>query len=301
MGKLIRCITSDGFVVAYGIDSTDIVSAAEGYHKTSAVVTAALGRLLTAASIMGSMLKGEKDTLTVKIDGGGPAGSIVAVSDSLGFVKGYAVNPVVEIPLKENGKLDVGGAVGKNGTLYVIKDLGLKEPYNGFVPILTGEIAEDITEYFAISEQIPTVCSLGVLVNPDLTVNCAGGYIIQLLPAAVGDEGIISKLEENIRRMKPITELLSAGLDIEDIVKSALDGFDVEVLDETEAGYKCGCSRERFSRALASLPVEELKEIIDDIGEAHTVCQFCGGEYKFTKSELMSILNNKREKNEKNT
>lgn len=301
MAKLIRCITSDGLVVAYGIDSTDIVSAAESYHKTSAVVTAALGRLLTAASMMGSMLKGEKDTLTVKIDGGGPAGSIVAVSDSGGFVKGYAVNPVVEIPLKENGKLDVSGAVGKEGTLYVIKDLGLKEPYNGFVPILTGEIAEDITEYFAISEQIPTVCSLGVLVNPDLTVNCAGGYIIQLLPAAVGDEGIISRLEENIRKMKPITELLSGGADIEDIIKTALDGFEVEVLDEANVSYNCRCSRERFHRALSSLPAEELEEIIEDIGEAHTVCQFCGSEYQFTKSELLNILSNKREKNQKNT
>ena len=301
MGKLIRCITGDGLVVAYGIDSTDIVSAAEKYHKTSAVVTAALGRLLTAASMMGDMLKGEKDTLTVKIDGGGPAGAIVAVSDSKGFVRGYAVNPVVEIPLKENGKLDVGSAVGKNGTLYVIKDLGLKEPYNGFVPIATGEIAEDITEYFAISEQIPTVCALGVLVNPDLTVNCAGGYIIQLLPAATGDETVISKLEDNIRKMKPVTELLASGADIETIIRLALSGFEVEVLSESNVSYKCNCSRERFLGALSSLKEEELTEIIEEIGEANTVCQFCESEYKFTKSELKTILKNKREKNEKNT
>ena len=301
MGKKIRCITSDGLVVAYGLDSTDIVSVAEKYHKTSAVVTAALGRLLTAASIMGGMLKGEKDTLTVKIDGGGPAGSIVAVSDSLGNVRGYAVNPVVELPLKENGKLDVGAAVGKNGTLYVIKDLGLKEPYNGFVPISTGEIAEDITGYFAVSEQIPTVCALGVLVNPDLTVNCAGGYIIQLLPAAAGDEKTISKLEDNIRKMKPVTELLSAGRDIEDIVRTVLDGFEVEVLSEGSAAYKCNCSRSRFKNALSSLKENELTEIIEEIGEAHTVCQFCGSEYRFTKSELENILNNKRRKNQKNT
>ena len=299
MGKLIRCITSDGLVVAYGIDSTDIVSAAEKYHKTSAVVTAALGRLLTAASMMGNMLKGKKDTLTVKIDGGGPCGAIVAVSDSEGFVRGYAVNPVVEIPLKGNGKLDVGTAVGKNGTLYVIKDLGLKEPYNGFVPIATGEIAEDITEYFAVSEQIPTVCALGVLVNPDLTVNCAGGYIIQLLPTATGNETVISRLEENIRRMKPVTELLSSGMDIENVLRLALDGFDVEVLSESNVSYKCNCSRERFQSALSSLNEAELSEIIEEIGEANTVCQFCGREYRFTKSELQNILNNKRKKIEK--
>ena len=301
MGKLIRCITSDGLVCAFGIESTDIVSAAERYHKTSAVVTAALGRMLTAASLMGDMLKGEKDTLTVKIDGGGPAGPIIAAADSNGNVRGYAVNPVVEIPLKENGKLDVGGAVGKNGTLYVIKDLGLKEPYNGFVPISTGEIAEDITGYFAVSEQIPTVCALGVLVNPDLTVNCAGGYIIQLLPAAAGDEAVISKLEENIRKMKPVTELLSEGKDIEEIIRTSLSGFEVEVLNEHTAEYKCNCSRARFKNALTALTADELEGIISDIGEAHTVCQFCGNEYIFTKNELQNILNNKRQKNQKNT
>ncbi|MCQ2441222.1 MAG: Hsp33 family molecular chaperone HslO, partial [Clostridia bacterium] len=193
MGKLIRCITSDGLVMATALDSTDIVSKAEQIHKTSAVVTAALGRLLTATSMMGDMLKNTNDSITVKLDGDGPIGSVIAVSDAVGNVRGYAINPVVEIPLKENGKLDVSGAVGTNGTLYVMKDLGLKEPYNGFVPIATGEIAEDITAYFAISEQIPTVCALGVLVNPDLTVNKSGGYIIQLLPAANGDEEIISK------------------------------------------------------------------------------------------------------------
>lgn len=299
MGKLIRCITSDGLVCASAVDSTDIVAKAEKYHKTSAVVTAALGRLLTAASMMGDMLKGEKNTLTLKIDGDGPAGPIIAAADSSGNVKGYAVNPVVEIPLKPNGKLDVGGAVGTNGTLYVIKDLGLKEPYNGFVPVATGEIAEDITGYFAVSEQIPTVCALGVLVNPDLTVNCAGGYIIQLLPAANGDEAIISKLEENIRKMEPVTEMLSAGKDIEEIVRTALSGFDVEVLSESKAEYKCGCSRQRFYNALTALSVDELTGIIDEIGEADTVCQFCEKHYKFTKSELVNILESKSKKSKK--
>lgn len=290
MGKLIRCITSDGLVMATAIDSTDIVAKAEKYHKTSAVVTAALGRLLTATSMMGDMLKNSQDSITVKIDGGGPVGSIVTAADSYGNVRGYAVNPVVEIPLKENGKLDVSGAVGTDGSLYVMKDLGLKEPYNGFIPIATGEIAEDITAYYAVSEQIPTVCALGVLVNPDLTVRKSGGYIIQLLPAATGDEEIISKLEKNISAMKPVTELLDSGKDIEEIVRIALDGFEVEVLDERKATYKCNCSRERFEKALISLGADELEDLARDLPEAEMKCQFCNKTYVFTDKEIRKII-----------
>lgn len=293
MGRLIRCITSDGLIMATALDSTDIVSKAEELHKTSAVVTAALGRLLTATSMMGDMLKNAKDTITIKIAGDGPIGSVVAAGDSYGNVRGYAVNPVVEIPLKENGKLDVGGAVGTDGSLYVIKDLGLKEPYNGFVPISTGEIAEDITAYFAISEQIPTVCALGVLVNPDLTVNCAGGYIIQLLPAANGDEEIITKLENNIKRMPSVTELLSSGKDIEDIVRIALDGFEVEILDERFAEYRCTCSRERFKKALKSISKKELREMAEEMPEVETNCHFCNSKYVFSKSEIQDIVDKK--------
>ncbi len=290
MGKLIRCITSDGLVMATALDSTDIVARAEELHKTSAVVTAALGRLLTATSLMGNALKGEDSTITVKIDGNGPSGAVIAVADSRGDVRGYAVNPVVEIPLKENGKLDVSGAVGKDGTLYVIKDLGMKEPYNGFVPIATGEIAEDIATYYAVSEQIPTVCALGVLVNPDLTVRVAGGYIIQLLPAAYGYDEVIDKLEANIKVMKPITTLLDEGKDILEIVKIALNGFEVEVLEEQTATYKCNCSRERFESALKSLNREELEAMADEMEKAETVCQFCGSVYTFTSSEIRSFL-----------
>ena len=290
MGKLIRCITSDGLVMATALDSTDIVAEAEKLHKTSAVVTAALGRLLTATSLMGNALKGEENTITVKIDGNGPAGAVIAVADSRGDVRGYAVNPVVEIPLKENGKLDVSGAVGRDGTLYVIKDLGMKEPYNGFVPIATGEIAEDIAAYYAVSEQIPTVCALGVLVNPDLTVRVAGGYIIQLLPAAYGYDEVIDKLEANIKVMKPITTLLDEGKDILDIVKIALDGFEVEVLSEQTTAYKCNCSRERFETALKSLNKEELEQMADEMEKAETVCQFCGSVYSFTNDEIRSFL-----------
>ena len=290
MGKLIRCITSDGLVMATALDSTDIVAEAERLHKSSAVVTAALGRLLTATSMMGNALKGKSNTITVKIDGDGPAGALIAVADSSGDVRGYAVNPVVESPLKDNGKLDVCGAVGTQGTLFVIKDLGMKEPYNGFVPISTGEIAEDIAAYYAISEQIPTVCALGVLVNPDLTVRVAGGYIIQLLPAAHGYEEVISKLENNIKVMKPITTLLDEGKTIEEIVKIALDGFEVEVLSEQTAAYKWNCSRERFEKALKSLNQEELTEMADEMEKAETVCQFCGSVYTFTSDEIRSFL-----------
>lgn len=290
MGKLIRCITSDGLVMATALDSTDIVSRAEELHNTSAVVTAALGRLLTATAMMGNALKGNDNTITVKIDGDGPAGALIAVADSRGDVRGYAINPVIEIPLKENGKLDVCGAVGTQGTLYVIKDLGLKEPYNGFVPLASGEIAEDIAAYYAVSEQIPTVCALGVLVNPDLTVRVAGGYIIQLLPAAHGYEEVISKLENNIKEMKPITTLLDEGKTIEEIVKIALKGFEVEVLSEQTAEYKCNCSRERFESALKSLNQEELESMANEMEKAETVCQFCGSVYTFTSDEIRSFL-----------
>ena len=289
MGKLIRCITSDGLIMASAVESTDIVAKAEELHKSSAVMTAALGRLLTAASLMGNMLKGAKNTLTLKLAGNGPAGSLIAVSDAEGNVRGYAVNSVVELPLKENGKLDVSGAVGTEGTLYVIKDLGLKEPYNGFVPLVSGEIAEDITAYYAISEQIPTVCALGVLVNPDLTVKKAGGYIIQLLPAVGNDESIIGKLEENIKHIPPITAMLEEGMDIEDIVKKALEGFETEILYEQQVEYKCTCSRERVKRAIKSLGKKELKSMAEDMPEARVDCQFCNKSYVLSNEELRDL------------
>ena len=294
MGKLIRCITSDGLVMATALDSTDIVSRAEQLHKTSAVVTAALGRLITATSMMGNALKGEKDTITVKIDGDGPAGALTAVADSRGNVRGYAVNPIVEIPLKANGKLDVCGAVGTQGTLLVIKDLGLKEPYNGSVPLMTGEIAEDIASYYAVSEQIPTVCALGVLIDTDLTVRAAGGYIIQLLPAAHGYEEVISKLENSIKSIKPITALLDEGKSIEQIVRLALAGFEVEILEEQEVEYKCNCSREKFEKAIKSLNKKELDDMAEEMEKAETVCRFCNSVYTFTRDELKSFAKNKK-------
>lgn len=288
MANLIRCITSDGAVMATAVDSTDIVARAEQLHKTSAVVTAALGRLLTAASMMGNMLKGKNDTLTIKIEGDGPAGSLVAAADSVGNVRGYVMNPVVEIPLKENGKLDVSGAVGTKGSMYVIKDLGLKEPYNGFVPLVSGEIAEDITAYYATSEQIPTVCALGVLVNPDLTVKKAGGYIIQLLPGA--DDSTIDRLEENVRRAKPVTSMLDSGMDIEQIVKEMLSGFETEVLYTESPEYKCNCSRERVEKTLVSLGEKELTEMAEELPEIEVKCHFCNNKYVFSKKEIKKLI-----------
>lgn len=284
MGKIIRCITSDGLVMATAIDSTDIVAEAERIHKTSAVVTAALGRLLTAGSMMGNMLKSKDNTLTLRLAGGGPAGNLIVVSDWEGDVRGYVSNPVVEIPLNAKGKLDVAGAVGTAGNLYVTKDLGMKEPYNGCIPLTTGEIAEDITAYYAVSEQIPTVCALGVLVNPDLTVKAAGGYIIQLLPAA--GEDTIEKVEKSLENIQSVTAMLSSGETPHSIIKRALKEFDVEVLYEHDVYYKCNCSKERIEKALITLGAEELNKMADELPEVEVSCHFCDKSYKFSPNEV---------------
>lgn len=292
MGKLIRCITNDGAVMATCVDTTDIVNTAEQYHKTSAVVTAALGRLLTAASMMGNMLKTADGTVTLRVAGEGPIGTVVAASDSDGNVRGYVTNPVVEIPLNAKGKLDVGGAVG-NGTLYVIKDLGMKEPYVGQIPLTTGEIAEDITAYYAVSEQIPTVCALGVLVNPDLTVKSAGGFIIQLLPGAM--ESDIVKLEESVNGLESVTKMLSDGKTPEEILKLALKNFEYEILYTEDVSYKCKCSRSRTAAALSSIGDEDLREIVADGKDTEVICHFCNKQYVFTVDDIQKILDEKFE------
>lgn len=290
MGKLIRCITSNGQVMATAIDSTDIVAKAEQIHKTSAVVTAALGRLLTATSMMGNMLKGKDNSITLRLAGGGPVGSVIAVSDANGDVRGYVTNPIVELPLNEKGKLDVGGAVGKEGNLYVLKDLGLKEPYNGTVPLVSGEIAEDITAYYALSEQTPTVCALGVLVNPDLTVKAAGGYIIQLLPAA--EEETINKLEEGIKDIASVTQMLTSNMSPEDIIRRALKNFEVEVLYSQDVEYKCNCSKARVEKALISMGKKELHDMAEELDNAEIKCHFCDKVYMFSKAELKTLEKN---------
>ncbi len=288
MGRLIRCITDDGCVTAMAVDTTDIVNEAVKLHETSAVVSAALGRLLTAASMMGNSLKADNGSVTLRISGDGPIGSVVAVSDSSGNVRGYVSNNVVEIPLNAKGKLDVSGAIGKNGNLYVLKDLGMKEPYNGVIPLVSGEIAEDITAYYAESEQIPTVCALGVLVNPDLTVKAAGGYIIQLLPTA--DDEIIDRVEKSIESIQLVTTLLSNGMSLENIVKQALNQFNVELLDECEVEYKCTCSFERTKKVLMTLGEDDLLKLAEESESTKVKCHFCNKEYEFTSEQLKSLI-----------
>lgn len=287
MGKLVRCISSDGTLTVMAADTTDIVNTAQEIHKTSAVVSAALGRLLTAACLMGSALKGKDDSVTLRINGGGPAGTILAVSDSSGNVSGYAVNPVVEIPLNDKGKLDVAGAVGTDGALTVIKDLGLKDPYVGQIPIASGEIAEDITSYFAVSEQIPTVCALGVLVNPDLTIRRAGGFIIQLLPTA--DDSVIDLVEKCIEGIEPVTKMLDSKMTPEEICRHVLADFELEVLDEAQPEYRCNCSRDRVSKALISMGREELSDIMKD-ERTEVCCQFCDKKYVFTPADIAKLI-----------
>lgn len=287
MGKLVRCISQDGTVIMMAADTTDMVEEAQRIHQTSAVTSAALGRLLTASSLMGSMLKGEKESITLRLSGGGPAGSVIAVADSQGNSRGYVMNPVVEIPLNEKGKLDVAGAVGKEGSLTVIKDLNLKEPYVGQTPIISGEIAEDITSYYAISEQIPTVCALGVLVNPDLSIKAAGGFIIQLLPTAMDDT--IDMVERCIKDIPSVTQMLTSGLTPEDICKKVLSEFDLDILDESHPEYKCQCSRERVEAALISTGLDSLKELAQD-EQTEVSCQFCDKKYTFTPAEITNLI-----------
>lgn len=288
MAKVLRCLTQDATVMAMVIDSSDIVARAEQIQQSSAVTTAALGRLLTAASMMGVMLKGKDDTMTLKVRGEGPAGMVMAVSDSEGNVRGYVENPVVEIPLKPNGKLDVSGAIGDNGMLYVIRDMGVGEPYVGCVPLTTGEIAEDITTYYATSEQTPTVCALGVLVEPDLTVKVAGGLLLQLLPFC--PEEIIDKLEKNIANLGSMTEMLGAGLTPMQIVEKALDGMPFDVLDTYEPEYRCTCSRERVEKALLSMGEEELRSLPDENGNVVADCSFCDNVYRFTREDIERLI-----------
>ena len=294
MGRLIRCLTRDATVMALCLDAKDIVAEAERIHQPSAVSTAALGRLLIAASMMGVMMKGERDTLTLKLGGGGPIGTVMAVSDSRGDVRGYAQNPIVEIPLKPNGKLDVSGAVGTDGLLYVMRETGAPEPYIGCTPIVSGEIAEDVTHYYADSEQTPTVCALGVLVNPDLTVQVAGGLLLQLLPFC--PEDVIDRIEKNVAKLPPITKMLAEGMSPENIIALALDGMEFDVLDTYQPTYRCTCSREKVMRAFAAMPSEELLSLPDENGVAEATCRFCDGVYRFTREELERLDRERKEK-----
>ena len=292
MARIIRAMTVDGSARAFCIDGRDMVDRAIAIHKTAPTATAALGRTLLAASLMGSMMGEKEDALTLRFKGDGEGGAILACSDYMGNVRGYIENPNCDLPLRAaDGKLDVRRCVGK-GLLNVLRDTGGKEPYSGVSPIVSGEIAEDIAYYFATSEQVPTICALGVLVDTDYSCKCAGGLIIQLLPFA--DPAVADRLEENVKKRASVTgELQEKGL--EGLLAGYLDGIEYELFDEFDCGYVCNCSRERTDRALISLGKEELQSMIDDEQQTFEVgCQFCEKKYRYGKAELKRLLGESR-------
>ena len=287
---LVRGMSMDGFVKVVAIRSTQIVREAARIHKTTPNATAAFGRALTAASMMGIMQKTENGSMTMQIKGGGPIGTIVCVSDSVGNVRGYVYEPNLPLIEKYPGKLDVGAVVGTDGTLTVIRDLQMKEPYVGSVPLVAGEIGDDVTAYFAQSEQTPTACALGVLVDRDQSVKVAGGYLLQLLPGAPDE--VIDKLEAGIRRAGAVTAMLDAGLTPEEILGQVCGDLGVVFMETTEVSYKCYCSRERVTSALISLGTKELTQIREEGKTFPVECQFCDTVYSFTPADIDDILQN---------
>ena len=285
---IVRAMTADGFVKAVAISSKDIVERARQIHKTLPTATAALGRALSAASMMGNMQKTEDGSVTLQFKGGGPLGTVLAVSDWQGNVRGYVQNPQISLLEKYRGKLDVGAAVGTDGAITVIRDLRMKEPYIGSVPLVSGEIAEDVTEYFAQSEQTPTACALGVLVDTDQSVRCAGGYLVQLLPGAPDD--IIDRIEAGISAAGSVTNMLDAGLDAEGMLQKVLSDFDLEILETTPVAYKCYCSESRVKSTLISLGKDDLQQIVEDKETITIDCQFCDTVYKFSPQDVAGIL-----------
>ncbi len=285
---IVRATAADHQLRAFAVTSRDIVEKAREIHNTSPVATAAIGRLLTAASMMGSMMKGEKDVLTLQIECGGPIGGITVTADSNADVKGYVNNPNVILPPNAQGKLDVSGALGP-GFLNVIKDIGLREPYNGQTHLVSGEIAEDLTYYFATSEQVPSSVGLGVLMDKDNHVRQAGGFIIQVMPDT--DDEVIDKLEARLGEVHSVTDMLDNGMTPEDILGYVLDGMDVEILEIIPTQYKCNCSVERVSKAIASIGKKDLQEMIDDGKPIEVNCQFCGSHYKFDTEQLKTFMN----------
>ena len=288
--RIVRAISTDGMVQAAAICSRGLTERARQIHKTLPVATAALGRTLAAASMMGNALKSEGASLTLQFKGGGPLGTVLAVSDNQGNVRGYVTDPHVDLPLRSDGKLDVGAAVGHEGTLTVIKDLHMKEPYVGTIDLLGGEIAEDIAGYFVESEQIPTACALGVLVDRDQSVKAAGGYLIQLMPGAAEDT--IAKVEGGIMAAGPVSAILDRDDDPEKLLQEVMSDFDLKILETCPVEYKCYCSRERVERALISLGRQELEQMLAEQGGCQLTCQFCDAVYDFTADDLRALLKN---------
>lgn len=291
MDKIIRAITKDGFVKISAIDGREMVNRAREIHHTAPTATAALGRLLCAASLLGNMMKEENASLTMRVNGGGPIGGIVAVSDSDGNVRGYAGNPGVDLPLRADGKLDVGGAVGTDGMLTVSRDIGLREPYIGSTALVSGEIAEDVAAYMTESEQIPAAVGLGVLVDTDLSVAQAGGFLVQLMPGA--PDGTVEVLEDNIFLMDSVTMQLSDG-GAEELIRNVLKGMEIEIVDESPVEYRCTCSMERVREVLVTIDDAELQDIVSDGEDIQVSCQFCDTVYRFTPEDVMSILKKKQ-------
>ncbi len=288
MDYLVRAIDEDANIRVFAATTTEMVEKARKIHQTSATASAALGRSLTAGVMMGSMMKNQEDLLTLTINGGGPIGRIVIVSDSIGSVKGYVSNPLADKPQREDGKLDVGAIVGKEGHLSVTMDLGLKEPYVGYSNMFTGEIAEDLAGYYAISEQQPTAISLGVLVDRDLSIKSAGGIIIQLLPG-VKDEDI-DKIENSLKDLKPISTLIDEGISPEDIILDIFKEFNMKILKKTPIEYKCDCSIEKVKSAIASLNIDEIKSMIEEDKGAEVICHFCNTKHLLEKEDLEKII-----------
>ena len=294
MDKIIRATAGDGFIKMAVISTTETVERARAIHNCSPTASAALGRTLCAASLLGQAQKEEKATLTIRINGGGPIGSVVAVSDCDGNVRGYVEDPSVDLPLRSDGKLNVGGAVGRDGMLTVSRDLGMREPYIGSVELLSGEIAEDVTGYLTESEQVPSACALGVLVDTDCTIRAAGGFIVQLMPGA--EMAMIEQLEDNIFMMDQLTTILDED-GVDELFAQVLKGFEYHIVGEYPMEYRCYCSRERVEEAVSCIEKEELEEIAAEGKDVSVSCQFCDAVYSFSPEELLEIANKKVEEN----
>ena len=286
--QLVRAMTKDGFVKAVAVTTKTLTERARQIHKTLPTATAALGRLLAAASMMGNMQKVDDGSITLQVKGGGPLGTLLAVSDAAGNVRGWVEHPQISLLEKYRGKLDVGAAVGNDGTLTVIRDLRMKDPYIGSVQLVSGEIAEDITQYFAQSEQTPTACALGVLIDTDQSVRAAGGYLVQLLPGAPDD--VIDRLEAGVQAAGAATAMLDGGLDAAGMLQKVLSGFEVEILEEQPIEYRCYCTRRRVESTLISLGKDELEQVVRDGETLHVDCQFCDHVYDFTPQDVAALL-----------